>query len=52
MNLLGHLETDEAFSALNSIGFLATMTLRAQLVIIGVTFELGLIFLRTLHLST
>lgn len=51
MNLLGHLETDEAVNALNSIVVLATVALRAQLATIFVTFELSLTFLHTLHLS-
>ena len=50
MNLLGHLETDEAINALNSIVLLATVALGAQLATICVTFELSLTFLPTLHL--
>lgn len=51
MNLLGHLETDEAVNALNSIVFLATMALKAQFAIICVTFELDWTFLLTVVVS-
>lgn len=49
MSLGGHLETDGAVNALNSI--LVTASLGAQLAVICVTFEPGLTISHTLHLS-